>query len=83
VVFARVDSPYFDHNIGAADKMPRIVRTIRTLSSDECGRVIARIAEAPKREVMYPLMLRAYGWSFRVFPGLVLWLLRLTGAKRR
>lgn len=83
VVFGRVNSPYFEHNPGVAENMPRISSTIRTLSTDECGRVIARLAERPRRELLHPFMLRLYGWSYRLAPPLVLWLLRLTGAKRR
>ena len=82
VVFGRVDSAYFEHNPGVAENVPRIARTIRTLSTDECGRVIAELAERPRREVLHPLALRLYGWSFRAAPGLVRWLLRVTGAKR-
>ena len=47
------------------------------------GRVIADLAEKPKPELLHPPMLRVYGWTGRLAPGLVLWLLRLTGAKRR
>jgi NAD(P)-dependent dehydrogenase (short-subunit alcohol dehydrogenase family) len=83
VVFGRVNSPYYEHNPGAAENMPRIANTIRTLSTDECGRIIARLAERPRRDSLHPFMLRLYGWSYRLAPALVLWLLRLTGAKRR
>ena len=83
VVFARVDSAYFEHNPGVAENIPWIARTIRTVSADECGRVIAELTEKPRPELLYPLALRLLGWTFRVTPGLVLWLLRLTGAKRR
>ena len=82
VVFGRVNSPYFEHNPGAAEKIPGLARTIRTISTDECGRVIARLAKHPQRELLYPFMLRVYGWNYRVAPALCLWLLRLTGAKR-
>jgi NAD(P)-dependent dehydrogenase (short-subunit alcohol dehydrogenase family) len=82
IIFGRVNSPYFEHNPGAAAKMPRIARTIRTLSTDECGRVIALLAEKPKRELLHPFTLRFYGWNSRVTPGLVRWLLRITGARR-
>ena len=83
VVFGRVDSAYFDNNPGTAEKIPWISRTIRTLSTDECGRVIADLAEKPRPELLHPPMLRAQGWMYRLTPGLVLWLLRATGAKRR
>jgi short-subunit dehydrogenase len=83
VVFGRVDSPYFTHNPGVTENMPRIASMVRTLSTDECGRVIAQLAEKPRRELLLPFMLRLFGWTYRVAPALVLWLLRLTGAKRR
>jgi uncharacterized protein len=60
VVFGRIDSPYFQHNPGAAENMPRIASTIRTLSTYECGRLLAQLAESPRRQVVYPLMLRLY-----------------------
>lgn len=82
VVFGKVNSPYFDENPGAAEKLPGIARTIRTLSTDECGRMVAQLVEHPKRELIYPFMLRLYSWNYRVAPALVLWLLRITGAKR-
>lgn len=83
VVFGRVNSPYFDHNPGVAEVMPGIASTVRTLSTDECGRVIAKLAEHPRRELLYPFMLRLYGWAYWLAPVLVRWLLRVTGAKRR
>ncbi len=82
VIFGRVDSAYFEHNPGVAEVMPKIAGTMRTLSTEECGRVIAQLAVKPKREILYPFMLRLYAWTYRIMPGLVLWLLRLTGAKR-
>lgn len=36
-----------------------------------------------KRELLYPFLLRVYGWSHRVTPAFVLWLLRVTGQQRR
>jgi NAD(P)-dependent dehydrogenase (short-subunit alcohol dehydrogenase family) len=41
LVLARVDSPYFEHNPGVAEAVPGIARMVRTLSTEECGRVIA------------------------------------------
>jgi uncharacterized protein len=83
LVLGRVDSPYFEHNPGVAEAVPGIARMVRTLSTDECGRVIARLAENPRRELLYPFMLRLFGWSWRVTPGLVSWALRRTSARRR
>jgi len=82
VVFGRVNSAYFEHNPGAEARIPRISRTVRILSSDECGRVIARLAEHPRRELLYPFMLRFYGWCHRIAPALVRLLLHWSGARR-
>jgi len=82
VVFGAVDSPYFDHNQGTREKMPKIAKTIRTLSTDECGRLIAKLAKAPKREVLHPFMLKFYYWNYLVLPGVIMWVLRITGDKR-
>jgi len=82
VVFATVDSPYFEHNPGAQERIPKIAKTVRTLSTDECGRVISEVAENPKSQFIYPFMLRLYYWIYLVLPALVLWLLRVTGHRR-
>jgi short-subunit dehydrogenase len=82
VVFGRVDSPYFGHNPGVADKMPKIAATVRTLSTVECGCILSNIAMRPKRETIHPFMLRLYRWNYHLTPALVLWLLRATGSKR-
>ncbi len=83
VVFGRVDSPYWIHNSGAADNIPKISATVRTLSTSECGRKIADVALRPKRETIHPFMLRFYRWSGYFMPAFVLWLLRVTGSKRK
>jgi len=78
VVFGRIDSEYFQHNEGVVDKMPAIASTIRTISVEECGRLLVRVAERPRRQVVYPFVLKAYYWSNAVVPWLTRWLLRIT-----
>lgn len=82
VVFGRVSSAYFDNNPGTLEKMPGIARTIRTISPEECARVIARVANRPRRQVVYPFMLRFYSWNYALLPWVTRWLMRTTGAKR-
>jgi short-subunit dehydrogenase len=82
VLFGKVSSPYFEHNPDSEEKIPGIARTVRTITPEEAARVIARTIRRPRRQVIYPLMLRLYAWSFAVFPWLTRWLLRTTGAKR-
>jgi short-subunit dehydrogenase len=82
VVFGRVSSPYFEHNPGTADHLPGLAKTIRALSPEECADVITRLARRPRRQVIYPFMLRLYYWNHTLFPWLTRWLLRRTGARR-
>ena len=82
VVFGRVSSAYFDRNPGTIEKIPGIARTIRTISPEECARVISRVANRPRRQVVYPFMLRFYYWNHAVFPWATRWLMRRTGARR-
>jgi NADP-dependent 3-hydroxy acid dehydrogenase YdfG len=82
-VFGEVASEYHGHNPGVDRHMPGIERTIRTLSTGECARVIADVAKRPKSEVVHPLMLRLYRWQNQFMPGIVRWVLWRTGARRR
>lgn len=77
VIFGRVDSPYFDHNPGVTQVLPKIAGLVRTLSTDECGHVIARLAERPRRESIHPFMLKVIRWTYHVCPALVRWSLRI------
>lgn len=81
VVFGRIDSEYFRHNPGVAERMPGIASTVRTLSVEECANRIAEVAERPRKLLVHPFLLRLYYWSHLVAPWSTRWLLRTTGAK--
>jgi NADP-dependent 3-hydroxy acid dehydrogenase YdfG len=82
VVFGAVASPYFDHNPDVSERIPKIAKTVRTLSTDECGRTIANLADRPRAQVIRPFMMRLYYWNHLILPGVVRWLLRITGRRR-
>ena len=82
VVFGEVSSAYFERNAGARERLPGIARTVRTLTPEECARVILRAVRAPRREIRAPLMLRLYYAANAVVPWKVRWLLRVTGRRR-
>lgn len=81
VVFGRIDSEYFENNPGVVEQMPGIGALIPTLSTSQCARVIAALAERPRRQVVYPTMLRIFYWTFLVMPWLTRWLLRITAPR--
>jgi short-subunit dehydrogenase len=82
VVFSAVESPYLQQNPGVRAKIPKIAKIIRMLSTDECGRVIADVAEHPKPQMVHPFMLKLICWIDLVLPALVSWLVRITGYRR-
>jgi len=83
LVFGKVSSEYFDHNPGAEDRIPKIAKTVRTLTPEDCAKIIARLARRPRRDSIYPFMMRVYYWSYLLFPRMVRALLRLTGYRGR
>lgn len=83
VVFGKIESDYFRNNPGVLDAMPGITAMIRTLSPEECARVILRVAERPRREILYPGMLAFFGLCNRFTPRLVAWLIRITSPRRQ
>lgn len=83
VVFGEVSSPYFAHNPGSHERIPRIARTIPVTSPERCAQVILRGVGARRKLVVHPFMLRLYRWLHLVAPGPVRWLVGITGWKRR
>ncbi len=81
VVLGRINSEYFQHNSGVVDQMPRISSTIRTLSVEECGRLLLKLAKRPRRQVVYPALLKFYYRTNLVLPWATRWLLRVTAPK--
>ena len=83
VVFGKVSSSYFKHNPDTEEKLPGIARTIRTITPDECADIISRVVSRPRRQVIYPFMLKLYSWNYILFPWVTRWLMRRTGVKRQ
>ena len=82
VIFGEVSSDYWENNPGSRAYVPKISKTVPVMTPEACARVLLRVAERPRRQVVYPFMLRLYHWNYALAPWLVRWLLRLTGRKR-
>ena len=83
VVFGKVSSEYFDNNPGSEERIPKIARTVRTLTPDECAEILWKLVRRPRAQVVYPFMMRVYYWTYLVAPWAVRALLRWTGYKGR
>ena len=81
VVFGEVSSPYFDHNPGGRDSIPKLGRLIPVLSPERCADIIAATVRRPRRQVVAQTMLRLMYWTVAVAPGPVRWLIARTGRR--
>jgi len=77
VIFGRIASDYFDNNPGVVEKMPRLAAMIPILSPDYCARKLAQLAEHPRHNAVFPLILSISSRMAVMFPGPARWLLRL------
>jgi short-subunit dehydrogenase len=79
----KVRTPYFERNAGAEDRIPSIAKIIPTLTSEQTGEWIAKMAERGPREAYAPLGVRLIAWQARWFPRITAWLITQTGARRK
>jgi short-subunit dehydrogenase len=78
---AEVDSPYFEHNPGARERIPRVGRIIGALTPDQVARHAANAIERERRELILPWRAR---WVLRLTPEFVMrGLLGATGWRRQ
>jgi uncharacterized protein len=79
---AKVSSPYFDRNPGAAERVPRIGRVAGTMTPDEVAEVIVKALRRDAGDVHAPWRWAAIVPSARAFPAVIAWLYAKTGARR-
>lgn len=82
VVLGEVTSEYFDANPGSHEHLPAIGRMVPVSSPEQCAAVIQRVIRRRPREVVYPFVLRSFGWLNQHWPGVVRWMVRITGRRR-
>ena len=82
-VLAQVDSPYWQHNPGSAERIPRVQALIPRLTSEQAGQVIVRGLVRDHSDVVAPVMLRILLFLGRLFPAISRGLVYRTGHRRR
>lgn len=82
VVPGIVDSPYFEHNPGTAERLPGIGALFRTVSPERVASAIARGIERERRTVVTPPEVRLLMVFHRLLPRLVQWPVDRTGWSR-
>ncbi len=77
-----VASPYWEHNPGARERIPRVARLYRTLTCEETGEALADAIERDRQEVILPWLMHMTTLLHRLAPGLVERMIVRTGARR-
>jgi short-subunit dehydrogenase len=81
VVFGEVSSPYFDHNPGSHEHIPRLAAIIPVLTPERCADIIVDTARHPRPLVVRPTMLRMLYWLSSIAPEPIRWMIARTGRR--
>ena len=81
ITFGKVSSGYFAANLGTEERLPKIARTFRTLSPEDCAALILRLIDRPRAEAVHPPLMALYLIVWRLWPGLVRWIIRITSPR--
>lgn len=77
-----VQSPYWEHNPGSQERVPKMGLLVPALSPEQVGRAIVKGVKRNQRLVVIPFMMRMTYWQHAVVPWLVQWLMIVTGYRR-
>jgi uncharacterized protein len=77
-----IQSPYWEHNPGSRERVPKMGKLVPELTSEAAARAIVRGIEREQKLVVVPFMMKLTYWQHAVFPGVVQWLMTRTGYTR-
>jgi short-subunit dehydrogenase len=77
-----IKSPYWEHNPGSLERVPKMGQLVPTLMPEQVGAAIVKAIEHNKRHVVIPFMMQLTFWQHAVVPWLVQWLMTITGYQR-
>jgi uncharacterized protein len=77
-----VRSPYWEHNPGSRERVPKMGKLVPELTSEAAARAIVRGIEREQQLVVVPFMMKLTYWQHALFPGAVQWLMTRTGYRR-
>lgn len=81
--FGKVSSDYFTTNAGSEERVPKISKLVPTLTPDEAAAALVAGVRDEDRTIIAPFMLRLFLGLNRVVPGVVSWITRRTGYRRK
>jgi uncharacterized protein len=76
---AAIESPYWVHNPGSRERIPKIAIIIPALKPEEVGKAVVAGVRANRRFIVIPFMMKLIYVGHALFPWLVQWLMTSTG----
>jgi short-subunit dehydrogenase len=77
-----ISSKYWEHNSGSFERVPKMGKLIPTLTPEQVGAAIVKGVERNKRLIVVPFMMKMTYWQHAVVPGIVQWLMTITGYRK-
>lgn len=77
-----VASPYWQHNPASRERIPRIGKMIPPLQPEQVGQAIVAGVRGNRKLIVVPFMMKLIYLQHFFFPGIVQWLMTVTGYRR-
>ena len=78
-----IESPYWQHNPGSRERVPKISKIIPVLKPEQVGRAIVSGVRNNKHLIVIPFMMKVIYLQHFLFPWVVQWLMTITGYRRK
>jgi uncharacterized protein len=77
-----ISSPYWEHNPGSRERIPKISKMIPVLTPEQAGKAIVDGVRRNRRLIVVPFMMKLIYLQHFLFPWAVQWLMTATGYRR-
>ena len=77
-----VESPYWEHNPGSRERVPKIAKMIPNLTPEQVGAAVVKGIQRNKRLIVIPFMMKTIYLQHFFFPWVVQWLMTVTGYRK-
>jgi len=74
-----IESPYWLHNPGSRERVPKIGKMIPVLKPEQVGKAVVAGVRSNKRLIVIPFMMKVIYLQHALFPWVVQWLMTATG----
>jgi short-subunit dehydrogenase len=77
-----ISSDYWEHNAGSLERVPKMGKLIPIVTPEQVGAAIVKGVKRNKRLIVIPFMMKMTYWQHAVVPGIVQWLMTISGYQK-